>query len=91
MVLFFLTDCDNCGKLDDEFHLLFECNMYINLRKQFIDVQFTNNPSMLKTVQLLNSEDVRTINRLGIFLKKAFKLLYERDCIQGAPGPTVDE
>ena len=83
--------CPECQKLEDEFHMLFECTNYHALRVKFIDTYFTTNPSMQKTIELLNSTDIRTINRLGIFLSKAFKIVYQRDCVNGAPGPNLDE
>ena len=44
------------------------------LRNKYINKHYTNRPSMLKFVQLLNSTNVKTLNNLAIFCIKAFKV-----------------
>ena len=70
--------------------MLFECNNYHSLRVKFINTYFTTNQSMQKTIELLNSTDIRTINRLCIFLSQAFKIVYQCNCINDTLGSNLD-
>ena len=54
--------------------LVVTCPKYTYLRNKYINKYYTNRPSMLKFVQLLNSTNVKTLNNLAIFCIKAFKL-----------------
>ena len=66
--------CQVCSILEDEFHFLFECYLYKDLRKQYIKPYFTRHCSMLKTIQLFKSEKKRDIQNLAMFIFKAFEL-----------------
>ena len=66
--------CHVCSILEDEFHFLFECYLYKDLRKQYIKPYFTRHCSMLKTIQLFKSEKKRDIQNLAMFIFKAFEL-----------------
>ena len=46
--------CRVCNILEDEFHVIFECPVYSDLRKLYIDKYYINRPSMLKLIELLN-------------------------------------
>ena len=46
--------CRVCNILEDEFHFIFECPVYSDLRKLYIDKYYINRPSMLKLIELLN-------------------------------------
>ena len=70
--------CPFCpGKQEDEFHLLLECSSYRDIRQRFIPRYYTHHPSMLKTVQLLNTSSNKLIKALGKFVFLAFKIRTE--------------
>ena len=47
--------CPICLKLGDEYHLLFECILYDDLRKKYIKPFYRIRPSMFKCVQLITT------------------------------------
>ena len=55
-----------CDKLEDEFHFLFECSLYTDLRKQYISRYFIVSPSMYKLTQLFKTDVKRTIRNVSI-------------------------
>ena len=61
--------CIHCSKLlEDEFHVLFVCPLYNNIRQRFIPNYFAINPSMGKMVVLIKSESEKVLNNLGRFV-----------------------
>ena len=67
--------CFNClGKVEDEYHMLFECGVYEDLRKTLIPRYYRNRPSMLKLTQLFNSNSKKEIKGLAKFIHNAFKI-----------------
>ena len=42
--------CRVCGVLEDEFHFLFECPIYVNLRAKYIKRYYYISPSMYKAL-----------------------------------------
>ena len=66
--------CTSCDILEDEFHFILQCNMYDNLRKQYIPPYYWRHPNMLKLIELVNSENECTVKRLTCFIEKAFNL-----------------
>ena len=45
--------CQICNVLEDEFHFLFECPLYTNLRKLYIHSYYWRRPNMPKFIELL--------------------------------------
>ena len=66
--------CNVCAVLEDEFHMLFECVLYKDLRKKYIKRYFWNRPSMFKLQALFQSHNENILRNLGIFIHKAFEL-----------------
>ena len=66
--------CKYCNMLEDEFHFLFECSNYNNLRTKYFKPYYRVNSNMLKTVQLLKSGNEIDIKRLATYVFKAFEL-----------------
>ena len=64
--------CTICSCLEDEFHFVIKCSLYVDLRKKYIDAYFWKNPSMFKFIDLVMSTDETTVRKLGLFLTKAF-------------------
>lgn len=65
--------CRICNKLEDEFHFIFECPIYTDLRKLYIDKYYLMRPSMFKLIELLTTNRKKQIRNLGIFIYKAFE------------------
>ena len=42
--------CNLCNILEDEFHFVLECNMFVELRKKYISRYYWNRPSMHKFI-----------------------------------------
>ena len=66
--------CCVCKTLEDEFHFLLECSIYKNLRQKYINKYFWKYPNILKFTELMVSENEITLQRLAIFVFKAFEL-----------------
>ena len=66
--------CRNCNVIENEFHFLFECSLYNDLRIQYIDSYFYQNPYHFKLKKLLQSTQEKQIIDLSIFIYKAFDL-----------------
>ena len=62
--------CRICDKLEDEFHFLFECSLYIDLRKQYISRYFIVRPSMYNLIELFKNDSKKTVRNLSIFIYK---------------------
>ena len=63
-----------CNAIEDEFHFVLECQLYSNLRKTHISKYNWRRPSIANFLQLLNSENLHCIRKLGAFIHQAFKL-----------------
>ena len=46
--------CNLCNVLEDDFHFVLECNMFVELRKKYISRYYRNRPSMHKFISLIN-------------------------------------
>ena len=79
-----LTDrkCNLCNILEDEYHFVFECPAYIEIRNQYIPRYYRLRPSMLKCIELFSSKSKYNIRRLACYIYKAFEkrntILYNR-------------
>ena len=67
--------CPHCPRvLEDEYHLLLECSMYLDIRKRLIPKYYWERPSMFKALELLNSENNSLLKRLGKYVYLALQL-----------------
>ena len=68
--------CSLCtlNEVEDEYHFLLICPAYNELRHLYLKKYYYNNPSMLKLIQLLNCENVKVLNGIGIFYIKAIEI-----------------
>ena len=66
--------CKNCNVVEYEFHFLFECPLYNELRIQYLDSYFYENPNQFKLKQLFQSTQEKQIIDISIFIYKAFTL-----------------
>ena len=53
--------CKLCNTLEDEIHFLLKCPMFSNSRKTYIKKCFWKRPSMIRFVELMNSENKEII------------------------------
>ena len=65
--------CHVCHKLDDEYHLLLECDRYAELRACLIPRYYWVRASMYKCVQLLSSNSRKTVRLLSKYVYLAFR------------------
>ena len=66
--------CNTCNCLEDEYHFVIECSLYNSLRRKYIDQVYWVRPNMYKFVNLITSDNTRTINNSAIYVHKAFKV-----------------
>ncbi len=67
--------CDHCKSVpEDEYHVLMKCPLYAPERTHYIPSIYIMNPSKLKFVHLLNSNDHNIILRLAIFVHKIMSM-----------------
>jgi hypothetical protein len=62
--------CCNASDIEDEFHFVCICRCYAELRKKYLKIKYTRNPSVYKFLQLLNSNSKYELIQLSKFLKK---------------------
>ena len=71
--------CQLCqsGEVGDEYHLILKCSntMLQAYRELYLPLSLRNNPSVYKFCQLLNNVNELQLEKLAMFLKKAFLLL----------------
>ena len=60
--------------VENEFHFLFECCLYNDLRIQYMDSHFYTNPNQLKLKQLIHSAHEKQVTDLTMFIQKTFTL-----------------
>ena len=61
------------NSLEDEFHFVIECKLYQDLRQKYIKRYFWARPNIPKFIELLESENKKTIKNLSIYIFKSFK------------------
>ncbi|KAL4233737.1 hypothetical protein ACF0H5_008417 [Mactra antiquata] len=65
--------CQICNSLEDEFHFILECSIYTDYRKQHISKYYWQRPNIPKFVELMSSENKKTIINLSYYVYKSFK------------------
>lgn len=66
--------CKTCNQLEDEFHFLFECSIYTDLRRNHIRRYYINRPSMFKLVELFKTHYKKQLRDLSMYIFKALEL-----------------
>ena len=66
--------CIVCNVLEDEFHFVLECNLYKELREQYLKKYFYYRPSMLKFIELFKSNNAIVNRNLAVYVYKAMEL-----------------
>ena len=62
-----------CNVLEDEFHFVIECKIFIELRTKYIPKYYWKRPSMYKFIELLNTTKVKLLRNLRVYVYLAFK------------------
>ena len=66
--------CTMRHKLDDEFHFLLECPRYHDIRRQYLPIYFRVRHSMFKCIELLNTNNDKTVRSLAKYVFEAFRV-----------------
>ena len=68
--------CHLCsdGDIEDEYHFVFICSIYKDLRVKYFTAYYRRNPSVAKFIDLMNSDNPKTIQRLSCYVYHAFEL-----------------
>lgn len=62
-------NCFSCKNyVEDEFHFILVCPVYIEYRKNYIKKYFYEKPSMFKLLQLFNNENLKDMCNLGKYI-----------------------
>ena len=62
--------CSECDEIEDEFHVLLECNRFKNLRKKYLPSYLVAKPSMYKFIHFMNTMDGDNLRLFGILCNK---------------------
>lgn len=62
--------CNECQKIDDEYHVIFECRKFTRLRQKYLPSDSRSRPSMYTLVSLLTTTEPAVLNNLAIFIYK---------------------
>ena len=73
--------CQLCNALEDEFHFLFECPLYFEIRKLYIKKYYWKHPNMIKFIQLMTTKNVNALKNLAIFICKGFDIRNNRNYV----------
>ena len=66
--------CKICGVLEDEYHFVLECLLYVDIRKIYLHRYFWNRPNMIKFIELLTTDNKKKLKNLSIIQKRLFVL-----------------
>ena len=74
----FDRNCIRCNSndIEDEFQFVLVCPDYINLRNAYIPKYYSNMPSVLKFIVLVQINNISLLIKLSIYCIKAFALIY---------------
>ena len=77
--------CPFCEVLEDEYHFVLECQLFNNLRKNYVPKFYRVNPSMHKFIELWSSGNSEVIKNMSVYVYKAFECrssdLYQKNNI----------
>lgn len=74
----------NSNDIEDEFHFLFACDTYCELRKLYIKKYYYQRPSVFKLVQLPSTTNVKELCILGVFITKSNGMFIRSEKFQWA-------
>ena len=65
--------CKECNTVEDVYHCVCECSLYVDLRCSYIPVYYRLN-RLFTFIELLRTENTYTLTRLSTFIFKAFEI-----------------
>ena len=67
--------CESCNlnDIEDEFHFILKCTLYNDFRRELIKPYYFKRPNVFKLIQLLTTENMKELNKLGKFLFLSMK------------------
>jgi len=68
------TLCKECNTVEDEYHFVCKCSLYVDLRCKYIPAYYRQIPNMFKLIELLRTENTFSLKRLCTFIFKAFEI-----------------
>ena len=66
--------CKICDNLEDKFHFVFDCALYVEIRQKYISKYFWKHPSMIKLIELLCTDSKKNIKMLSMYVDKLLRL-----------------
>ena len=66
----------NLNDIEDEFHFVLVCPDYINLRNAYIPKYYSNRPSVLEILELVQTKNTSLFIQLSIYCIKALRNSY---------------
>lgn len=63
--------CQICHKLEDEYHLVFECILFTDLRTKYLKPYYCRHPNMFKAIQLFQTTNINILRDLATFFYRA--------------------
>ena len=63
----------NMNDIEDEYHFIFICPLYYDIRLKYIKPYYFRYPSMLKLIQIFTSQSVKVLSNLAKYLTHANK------------------
>ena len=66
--------CKECNTVEDVYHCVCECSLYVDLRCKYIPAFYRLRPNMFKFIELLRTVNTYTLTRLSTFIFKAFEI-----------------
>ena len=67
--------CSVCLRLEDEYHFVLECQIYVELRKTYISLYFwKKKTNMFKFIELIYTTNHNYLRKLCVYIFHAFKL-----------------
>ena len=63
--------CPRCSVLEDEMHFLFDCDIYNDLREHHLPEEYYVRGSIENVVNLLNTDNLKVLNNLALYIRKA--------------------
>ena len=62
--------CDVCKEIEDEFHIIFVCERFENIRRRYLPLVLSERPSMYKFISFLNCRTSNNLRKFGVFCHK---------------------
>ena len=65
--------CEECGDIEDEYHMILTCPRFIKHRKKYLPLRLYNKPSMFSLINFLNEMEGKDLRMFGLFCYNILK------------------